>query len=77
MGLTIGEETDGVKRSMPLANSGARIVIVEVHGEKPRLSGESQVAPFTLMELREVVSPRPKNFGCQMDISLGQKIVSL
>ena len=53
MGPTIGEENEGVKRSMPLANSCARIASAEVPGEKVRLSGESQVAPFTLKKLRE------------------------
>ena len=53
-GLTIGGETDGVKKIIPLANSGAMIVIAEAPGEKPRLPGESQVAPFTLKELKEV-----------------------
>ena len=60
-----------------MANSGARIAIVESHGGKPRLSGESQVAPFTLNDVRSAAPQRPKDFSRQMEVSTGGKIVCL
>ena len=74
-GLSVGDDMDGANRTLPIANSGARVDIDESPVAPPRLDYESPISPLTIKEVENTTSEWPKNFNGGMETSMGQKIV--